>query len=168
MNWEIIGVVVEAVGALAVVASLIFVVYEVRSNTRSLARTEARETQRECTVAYYAVADNKETAEIVLRGLTGMSNLEPLDRYRFDLTVAGWLLAVEQAFYAANQNLYSEELLLPHKVMAKGLISSPGGVEWWDETKSWFSPGFQKTIEDLLRDESIKTRGETTKRDLKF
>ena len=69
MNWEAIGAVVEGVGALTVIVNLIFLLFENRHNTRTFARTEARETQRDCTAAYYGVAGDEQFSEIVLRGI---------------------------------------------------------------------------------------------------
>jgi hypothetical protein len=167
MDWEIIGVIVEGVGALAVIVTLIFLVREIRHNTRTLVRAEARETQRDCTAAYYAVAGDEQTSEIVLRGMGGMDALTEVERYRYDLIVGGWLLPVEQAFLAAEENRYDETNLRPFEAQIRGIMVSAGGSVWWKARKFWFTPVFQRIVEGLIRDTTIATRATMSNRDLK-
>jgi len=168
MNWEMISAIVEGIGAVAVIVSLIFLASEIRHNTKTLARTEARETQRDCTVAYYSVADNEQTAEIVLRGMENLDDLNDVERYRFDMTAAGWLIAVEQAFAARELNRYDESNLAPFKSQIKGIVSSPGGGKWWEESRIWFTSAFQKSVDEIRKDKTIQTRATIPGRNLRW
>lgn len=106
--------------------------------------------------AYYAVANDGELSEIIVRGMKTVNDLDEVECYRFDLGIAGYLLPVEQAFAASRSNLYLQEDLAPLKTIVKGILVTPGCREWWAERSHWFTLAFQATVEDLLANETIE------------
>ena len=73
-----------------------------------------------------------EIAEIVMRGWADLERLDPVERYRFDLSVYQWLSSAEQAFadYASGQ--FPEESLTVFKNNIPGVMRMQGGIDWWD------------------------------------
>ncbi len=156
MNWDAMSAMAEIVGSAGVIITLIYLVIQIRANTNAMTRTEAREVQANCMTAYYAVANDRELSDIIVRGTKAMNDLDDVERYRFDLAVAGYLLPVEQAFAASRSNLYLQDDLAPLKTIVKGILDSPGCKEWWAERKQWFTPTFITMIDGILADESIQ------------
>jgi len=156
MNWEAVSASAETIGSAGVIITLIYLVIQIRANTNAMVRTEARDVQTNCMTAFYAVANDKDLSEIIVRGTKAMSDLDEVERYRFDLAVAGYLLPVEQALAASRSNLYLQDDLAPLKTIVKGILDSPGCKQWWNERRDWFTPRFVAMIDEMLADQAIE------------
>jgi hypothetical protein len=80
MNWIAIGTIAEVIGAVAVVASVIYLAFQVRENTRR----SAEQTMATAIDAfnYYdrLVASTPDLASIIIRGENALSSLAPDER----------------------------------------------------------------------------------------
>ncbi len=90
MNWEAMGAVGEAVGAAAVIASLVYLAVQIRQNTRSIRRASGRQTGEKNAVALRALADYSELFSGDFMGLDQLADLDPSQRTRFDMIFAMW------------------------------------------------------------------------------
>jgi len=150
INWEAVQAVTEILGLIGVVASLIFLVIGVRANTRALMRTEVRDMQANSTTAFYAVANDGELSEILIRGLNSPDDLNDVEYYRFTVAMLGYLTALEQAFVARRHNLYFDEDLVPLEANIYSLLGPAGAQRWWATRRAHFTPNFQKIVDDIL------------------
>ena len=98
MNWEAISGVADAVSALGVIGSLIYVGIQIKKNTIETRRSNARATSHDHGAAIHAILEDEKVAELVLKGFEDLESLTPVERYRFDLATLVWLQAIEQAF----------------------------------------------------------------------
>ena len=94
---------------------------------------------------------DKEVSELFYRGnLQGLSALDPEERYRFGIAYAIWLQAAEQAFADARAGFFDPEHLLSWRNSIPGFLSTPGGREWWNDRKDWFTHDFRDDVEAML------------------
>jgi hypothetical protein len=149
MNLSDLGNIGEFIGSIAVIGSLIYVGYQIRQNTIATERSNARQTASDHARANFAIMDEK-VADIVLRGLNNLGDLTPVERYRLDLAIAGWLEGIEQAFADYAQNNFKESSLKQYRTRILALLDTPGGRAWWKECDVWFSEEFQLDLNELL------------------
>ena len=109
MNWEAIGAIAEAVGAAGVIASLVYLGVQIRSNTRA-AKVAAYQQMiaagRDLSLAVFA---NNDLFETMVRRW-GLTDQEEIDKTReglfFDSTLAAW----ESQVYQHEQGMLDDRL----------------------------------------------------------
>ncbi|MGR8949756.1 MAG: hypothetical protein ACU84Q_17070 [Gammaproteobacteria bacterium] len=150
MNWEAISGISDAVSALGVIGSLIYVGVQIKKNTLETRRSNARSTSHDHGAAIHAILQDENVAELILKGCDDLQSLTDVERYRYDLATLVWLQAIEQAFADIRQRDYPDDMEDTYKVMVPGVLNTPGGLEWWASRKPWFSAAFQKEVDELL------------------
>jgi hypothetical protein len=150
VNWEAVQAVTEILGLIGVVASLVYLVIGIHANTRALMRTEVRDMQANSTTAFYAVANDGELSEILIRGLRSPDDLNEVEYYRFTVAMLGYLTALEQAFVARRNNLYFEEDLIPLEANIYSLLAPAGAQQWWSTRRAHFTLNFQGIVDKIL------------------
>jgi hypothetical protein len=96
MNWEAIGAIAELLGAIGVIASLVYLATQIRSNTL-VTRAESRRQENE-EPYMFSIIENADVARVWLAGLTSESPLSPEDATRFAFLL-GTFVAAEAAYY---------------------------------------------------------------------
>jgi hypothetical protein len=152
MTLEHLFFVSQIVAAVAVVASLLFVGREIRSNTIALQRDEHNSTMEQWTVIRMAVAKNREIAELVAVGLDGRRPLDATDQLRLEqfLSEVSWA-----AFHIWDRT--------QRGIFPKGTFEQTGGVylcsvlattrgnAWWQSAKKYgHHPGFVADVDRQL------------------
>ena len=151
MNLNELSSLTEIVASVAVLITLIFLVLQMRQNTKILIRSNARQTASDTREALQSLLD-KEVSELFLRGHNqGLSSLSLEERYRFDVAFCIWLQATEQAFADFREGAYPADHLVAYENSVPGFLSTPGGSAWWKERKVWFSHEFRKEVEIMIK-----------------
>ena len=148
MNWQAIGAIGEATGAVAVIATLIYLAIQIRQNTAQQRTSAAETTQREFNDFRLLLFESRDVAQLYLSGLNDLENLDEVDRLRFRAGFIGMIAAVGSRFDRIKEGAleleegYLENLIQP-------MFSTKGALEIWNETRYQFSPEFQRFVEDL-------------------
>ena len=115
MDWSAISGIAETVSAIGVIASLLYVGYQIRENTVATERSNARQTASDHARVILSFVENEEMADLRLRGLDDLERLSTVERYRFDLGMSVWLETIEQVFADAQIGKFSEDLLVEYR-----------------------------------------------------
>ena len=132
----------EFVGAIAVVASLVYLGYQVRQNTQSL-RTEnyARVLDRVSTMQARLSSDPA-FSELVARGAADVSRLTVIERVQFTWTFYEMFGAFEFMFHQVEAGALSDEVWKRWSGTLAWWISLPGVRAWWVARPAPFSASF--------------------------
>ena len=133
MTLNDLGNLGEAVSGLAVVISLLYVAYELRSNTRTMRATSAAASQD--TVAEYtlALAANSPAAELLARAVDhgSLGSLTSSE----SLQVTSWLRSLvqrmESMFFRYEAGLLEERVWAVRRGWLAGFVKRPLVAEWW-------------------------------------
>ena len=158
MNWEAIGAISEVIGALAVVASLVYLALQIRQNTKQLEQNER--TSRAASVSASATSyrenrqhiyTNREVAEIQLRGMADPQSLTEIEGYQFRLLMSN--------FMDANWDMYAQTAVTGHspetwaaqgrKVIGR-VLASPGGRWFWQNFCDEYPEEFRAEVDRIL------------------
>jgi hypothetical protein len=151
MNWEMIGAVGEILGALGVLASLIYLGTQIRSNTHSLQAASLQSVLDGPRDNFFKqISTSDETSLIFIKGLKSLDLLEENENLRF------WCLMIEHCFQAQQaMQLYERGLL--EKVdyeawvqWAASLLRTPGGAEMWKQISLVITPTIASVINEEL------------------
>jgi hypothetical protein len=83
MNWDAVAAVAELLGALGVIASLLYVAAQVRQNTRQARLAAQQATVHELGHALRAQAQDRDWAELLTRAVDGLEGLDAVERVQF-------------------------------------------------------------------------------------
>ena len=141
MNWDAVGAVAELAGALAVIATLVYLAVQLRQNSallKSSIATASRESTNQLTGL---LASDREALRVFYAGLDGRGQMAELDRQHFDAMVSLYLEALLQSY----QQDFVEGLERAH-----WMIQKPGFVEFWAEYNNLYDPGFTSHINGMM------------------
>jgi hypothetical protein len=151
MDWEMIGAVGEILGALGVLASLVYLGTQIRSNTHSLQAASLQSVLDGPRDRFFKLmSTSDETSLIFIKGLKSLDLLEENENLRF------WCLLIDQCFQAQqSMQLYERGLL--EKVDYEAwlqwtvtLLRSPGGAAMWKQISPVITPTIAKVINEEL------------------
>lgn len=129
MSWDAIGAIGEAIGAAAVLVTLVFLILQLRQNTQAIRAESAREIFNQGTAWMYPLVHDPGIAKLYLAGLEDALESRE-DRLRFNLLMEAlfnqWAIAY---LHRADENLgYSDSNIA-------GVLSRPGGRAYWTRAK---------------------------------
>lgn len=122
-NWEIFSAVIEIIGTVAVVLTLVYVAIQVRLNSRQIEKTiQATKTQ-----TWHAINENFNTwremvltsnnAEIWIKGINNLDELDRNDHLRFNVMASTFIWSVWEFYHVfkneglipyANSNIFTD------------------------------------------------------------
>jgi hypothetical protein len=155
MNWDALGAIAEMLGSIGVIGSLVFLGLQTRKNTKEVARSNSRQTYADHATALRPLVESEELCDLLVKGQESRESLSLSERYRFDITMANWLQAVEQAFTDHRSGDYPTEMMYSHNNSVPAFLNTPGGTSWWNDRKVWFSEAFRKDVENLMSNPSL-------------
>lgn len=153
MSWEAIAAIGELLGAIAVLATLVYLAAQIRQSSQAIdantriARLSARHASQEALSRFRNLISNPELAELYLKGCADYRGLAPADRLRFASVLQELLLAYDLIYQQFNEGTYEAEMwdrLMPVMLTT---LRQPGVRDWWGRNKSLFRPAFVAAVE---------------------
>jgi hypothetical protein len=146
INWEAIGAVGEVVGAIAVVATLLYLSVQLRQNTRTVEHSIQRGVYDDASDWVYKLVESPELTELYRAGMNG-DDLSSNDRLRFSLLLG-------QLFQHWNHAYTSGAFEVVDNANLPGVLSKPGGAAYWRKTVAGknlsFDPEFTRHVNRIL------------------
>ena len=138
----------EIIGGLAIVITLIFLVFETRQNTRATeAQTRDAMTER-LNALQIAIGSNEFTALAFNKGLRG-EELTPAEASAFNMLIQANLRMWENEWYQYQAGLFSEDEFEPRLIRWERSMGSCSYQRPWDNG-IMFSPSFRNVINSLI------------------
>ncbi len=140
----------QVVGAIAVVASLVYVGIQLRQNTRQLQREENNATQAQWQTIRLTLAGNREVAQLWVAGLDGEA-LNAVQRLRFESLLSEHTWATFHIWDRAQAGIFEPKQF--ERGAAPPLarwLSTKGGARWWARTKVQYAPGFVRDMDAAI------------------
>ena len=146
MNWDAIGAIGEAVGAAAVVASLLYLASQIRAEARTR-RSEALHAQAEAfSVFLHTLSTNHDLAEIYLIGIHDFHSLRGVQVPRFSALLGHLYRIFEEFFYQRAEGSIDPRVWRGFEGPMDDIIAYPGVQDWWKTRCHWYSQEFQEFI----------------------
>ena len=143
MNWDAAAAVGELIGAAAVVASLVFVGMQLRSNTRALRLSFTNDSVGRFRDSLMRLAENAETAAIVLRGAAQEAGLEGLDRYRFQLLIQAYMHEYSTLYMNYRSGAIDQQTFESLDSQMRNFCNAPGLRGYWAQSGGNFPAAFR-------------------------
>lgn len=144
-QWGAIG---EIVGAVATIATLIYLAMQIRHNTQALKAASMDSTIQAANDIRANLFSNPEITDIYRRGLKNIEDLEDIDRERFRLIMTNAVWAFWNTY--TQSQLGGQQSWKSQRNIARRFLSQPGGVWFWENYRDEFESGFQSEIDKIL------------------
>lgn len=148
MNWEAISAIGQIVGAIAVVATLLYLSRDIRDNSRSLAVSALRDTTEQWNHWGALVAQSADLAEIVERGNKSFSDLTGAEALRYGAYVQSFFDIAESFRRLIRDYKIGRDLSVLEAIVTRRL-ALPGFAKWWQENTQDYDPAFVSWIEEI-------------------
>ncbi len=148
MNWDAIGAVAELAGALAVVASLIYVGFQLKQNTAAVRGERYHSISSDMVAIYSSWADSEHIPNLILRFIDRQARIDDFEaddlirvRLLFHLTFR----LVEDIFRQVQEgNLPASAL---EQFGANSWLSAPIAHDLWPRIKANYADDFVEYVE---------------------
>ena len=131
MNWEAVGAIGELAGGVIVVASLIFVGYQLRQ-TSMIERAKAQRDLLLQARAWVAMPSrDKERFDAIRTCLKDYDSADEWAREQFSSWAFDVLLLLESALYTSKEGFVHAGSFERFEQLVLSIIRTPGGGQWW-------------------------------------
>lgn len=151
MNWDAIAAIGEIVGAIAVVATLIYVSKEIRQGARSVAIGALRDTTAQWNQWSEMLASSPDLATIVAKGNNSYETLTEAESLRYGAYVQSFFDNVESYRVLVSDHNIDKDLDVLQTIVARRIVI-PGFAAWWSENVDDYSEDFVQWIEQVRND----------------
>ena len=163
MNWDAIGAIAELLGAVGVIASLLYLARQMRSAAAD-ARRVAAEARRAAAQAvftkmntvYESISANPQLADVYLRGTANLSALRPEEAIQFSTLLQSLVRSYEELLHYKRAGAAEDWVWESVELVALPTMTTPGGLEWWAKRRSWFTSAFQAHVANVLPTEAVE------------
>jgi hypothetical protein len=150
MDWAALSAISEAVGAVGVIGSLLYVALQIRAEARA---RQAATVHAQCE-AYRSVlamfAQDEGLARIHLRGIQDFGSLEGVDLVRFTSLFGLMFRVFEEAFFQRSERHFDARVWEGYEGPIADLLAYPGVRAWWRTRSRWYGREFCEYIEAKL------------------
>lgn len=126
VNWQAVSGIAEVAGAVAVVASLLYLAIQVRQNTRQARLAAQQATVQELGHALRAQAQDREWAELLSRALEGLDSLDKVERVQFLSHVGSIFRLYESAYHHYREGVLDPQFWRGFERAIADVIGYPG------------------------------------------
>jgi len=163
MTLEHVFFLSQTIGAVAVVASLLFVGWQIKDNTKALQRHEHNNTMSQWTVLRMAIVNSREVAELMTAGLQGARTLSAAEQLRLEQYLQELTWACFHIWDRTQRGIFPEGTFeLTGGAYLRSVLTTKGGSAWWHSAKNGgFIPAFVGAIDVLLANSAKPTASQT-------
>jgi hypothetical protein len=149
MNWEAIGAIGELIGAIGVIATLVYLAVQIRRNTIASRATTYQAFNSEVLALRRFRIENPELECHWALKFDERESLSESDRAQFDNVAKYRLQFFEGIYVQTRRGVVEDEAWLVVRHEIEHVARSPGFSEWWEQNHDTFTATFQVEVERM-------------------
>lgn len=153
MNWEAMGAIAELVGSFAVVATIAYLVVQIRQNTKFAKIDAAQQLRAGMNDVLRGISDNTDALSAYEKGLTEPQAMDRNEKIRFDLIVLQMLRVSESLYLLYADGYLADESWESTLYSLLFVLSTEGGQQSWRRQRSHMSTSFRGYLDGRLQQE---------------
>jgi hypothetical protein len=130
MNWDALGAIAEFVGAIAVLATLVYLAIQVRENSLQVKLGSAINLNHLINQEFDPIYNNDRNIRIWTSGISTPESLSEEDQAIFSLFMARLVHVLLTALMHDNHAILETEVARRYVGSLKSIVESPGGQFW--------------------------------------
>ena len=163
MNWTAIGALAELLGAIGVIASLLYLARQMkhgaedaRRATVDARRAAAQAVFSKMNTVFETMSANPQLADVFRRGMANLSALGPEEAVQFSSVMFNIFRPYEELLHYKRAGAVEDWVWESVERVVLPVVSAPGPLEWWAKRESWFTSAFQAHIGNVLPKEAVE------------
>lgn len=152
MNWNALGAIAELMGAITVIATLIYLAIQIRQNTQSNQNIAIQTISTHNASWLSLIAQDESTAKLYRKGLLGLDQLTDDEMVRFTTLFILFCRIYETQYELYNSGAIPEALWQGSLRTIQNIFKFPGVLKWWGTQKELFSDTFQCLVNEIISD----------------
>ena len=146
MNWDAIGAIGELIGAAAVVATLVYLAVQTKTNTAAVNRATTQSILAGRAQASQFVAGDESINDLLWKGADTPDLLNEKEWQRFLMVVSAVVRPLELAFLDHASDRTNDKLWIGQFNNLQFWFTRPGMIRWLDEYGDSLHPDFVSYI----------------------
>ena len=159
MSWEAIATLAEVIGAVGVIATLLFVGFEIRRNSDATRAATIMQTLYQSAGFSEFIAQDRNLADLYFRGLKIPDDLEREEKSQFFWMLLSMFRRYENAAYQHRKKFLEDEAWESLRRNIEIVAERPGFEWFWERAK----PGFQASFASIIDEMRANRLGESSK-----
>ena len=155
MNWDAIGAIGEIVGAIAVIATLMYLARQIKDSARAARSSAVTDATNAIQTLYMELGSNSKSSGLFLEGLTSYDAISESKQFQFLMLMHSFLIAFQRSFFLSQEGTLDNGL---RDSISTGIIAVnhlPGFQRYWEQRRAFFQPEFADWVESLMARDSL-------------
>ena len=149
MNWEAIGAISEAIGAIAIIASISYAAIQIRKNALATKTQSIDAFTADYNSLLMQLSENAELAQLLRSGAACFESLAPLEQFQFHAYLTTYFMNALNLHHHIREKTTEEYIARPNIDFFASIVNTPGGAEWWKVAKVPFNQDFVEHIDKI-------------------
>jgi hypothetical protein len=150
MNIMELGALGEFVGSVAVLATLLILVFQVRGARAEISSQIIREIKRHNNEDIQLPLRDPRTLDIHIRAQRDFNSLEEADKIYWGVWLYSWITQSEDAWLARRRGIPDMDMTDRLTEGVATVLRSDGGQVMWPRIKGWFDAGFATYVDETI------------------
>ena len=152
MTISELGSLAEIIGSLAVIITLVILVFQVRGARLELSSQMTREIKRDNNDAFHQLIQRPDLVDIHIRGQREYNNLSEAEKLTWLIWLFTWINQTEDAWMARNRGILDMEWVDAYMGGVARVLRSDGGRIAWPTLRDNFERPFTEALEQTIRE----------------
>ena len=158
-NLEQIALLVEIIGGIAIIISLIFVGLQLKESSKATRSATAATTVSELTSWYSNLGNSEQGSYVFWNFMTNPESITSVERFQAIMNLHGILLTWQNSYYLVKEGTLDKRVHESLLEIINGVKNNPGFHIFWEARKSIFLKEFQKYVEELMATDKLNSIG---------
>lgn len=156
MSLELLGVIAEFVGAIAIIVTLVYLSIQVKDSARASRSAAVTDATTAMQAFYQELGSNSATSKLFLDGLTRPESMPEEAQFQYLMMMHSCFLGFQRSFFLAREGTLDVSLRDSIGTAMHAVNQLPGMHLYWRQRKRYFQPEFVAWVESLLAREPIE------------
>lgn len=150
INWDAVGALSEAAGALGVILTLVYLIRQIKHNTAATRSSAAASYSHSSMSIANLLSRDTETNATFYGYLDATEEFSLADKRRAQAIVSVYLHAMEEAFDLYREGTLTEDKWQSRYRQIAWLSNRPGFREYWEEFGPVYADSFAEVVSETM------------------
>lgn len=158
-NLEQIALLLEIIGGIAIIISLIFVGKQLKESSKATRSATAATTASEITSWYSNLGNSEQGSYVFWNFMTNPESLTPEQRFQAIINIHGIMVTWQNSYYLLKEGTLDKRVHESLLEIVNGVKNNPGFHIFWEERKLIFLKEFQDYVEGIMASDKLNSVG---------
>ena len=158
-NLENTALIIEIIGGIAIIISLLFVGKQLQVSTKATRSATAATTVSELTAWYSNLGNSQQGSYVFWHFMTNPDSLTSEERFQAIMNLQGIMLTWQNSYYLVKEGTLDKRVHESLLEIINGVKNNPGFQLFWQSRKATFLKEFQEYVEELMATDKTNSEG---------